>query len=119
MMQHKATQLSPLEEHLFQAWAKANQVENHDDPNNQYDHRAEYKRGNGMIHAPGLMNKVSSAHNDHMERQQESEKTKGDDIKKAVGDHVNEQDKKVQTDMQIQKAHHDLQQLLLKRKLGL
>lgn len=119
MMQHKATQLSPLEEHLFQAWAKANQVENHDDPNNQYDHRAEYKRGNGMIHPPGLLNKVSSAHNDHVERMQDSAATKEADMKKAVSDHVAEQDKKVQTDMQIQKGHHDLQQLLLKRKLGI
>lgn len=119
MMMHKATQLTPLEEHLFQAWAKANRVDNHDDPNNSFDHRAVYKQGNGMIHEPGLVDKMGKAHNDHVERLKESEKNKGDDIKKAVSDHVAEQDKKAQTDMQIQKGHHDLQQLLLKRKLGI
>lgn len=57
------TQLSPLEETLFQSWARAHRIENHDDPSNSFDHRGVYKRTNGLIHPPGHLNQLADEHN--------------------------------------------------------
>lgn len=62
ILNHK-TQLSPLHETLFQSWAKAHRVDNHDDPNNAFDYRGVYSRTNGMIHPPGHLNQMAAEHN--------------------------------------------------------
>lgn len=62
-----ATKLSPLEETLFQAWARANGVDNHDDPNNYFDHRGLYKQSNGTMQLPGVVRGLADAHNAAME----------------------------------------------------
>lgn len=58
-----ATQLSPLEETLFQTWARAHRIDNHDDPTNSFDHRGVYKRTNGLVHPPGHINQLADEHN--------------------------------------------------------
>lgn len=65
------TQLSPLEEALFQSWARAHRVEDHNDPDNQFDYRGTYKETNGQIHPPGLINKMAADHNAMMNEQGE------------------------------------------------
>lgn len=49
------TRLSPLEEALFQAWGKANGIEDVDDPESFYDYRGFYKATNGKVHPPGMV----------------------------------------------------------------
>lgn len=64
-----STQLNPLEEALFQAWARAHRIENHNDPSNSFDHRGVYKRTNGLIHPPGHINQLADEHNAAAEAQ--------------------------------------------------
>jgi hypothetical protein len=109
------TNLNPLEEHLFQAWTKANQVQNHDDPKNTFDHRGMFKSMNGQVHPPGAVNDFAKAHNDAADEAQQ----KQDDAKKAAQDHLKDIETKHQRELDIQKTHHTLQQLLVKKHLGL
>lgn len=67
------TQLSPLEEALFQSWARAHRIDNQDDPNNKFDHRGVYKRTNGLIHPPGHINQMAAEHNAAQEGQEGGE----------------------------------------------
>lgn len=61
------TNLSPLEDALFQAWARAHRVENHDDPNNRFDYRGLYKQSNGQMLPPTFLNSMAQQHNDATE----------------------------------------------------
>lgn len=63
------TQLSPLHEILFQTWAKAHRIDNHDDPSNSFDHRGVFQRTNGLIHPPGHINQLAAEHNAAAEAQ--------------------------------------------------
>ena len=53
--QHRAetTLLSPIEEALFNAWGKANGIEDVDAPESSYDYRGFFKATNGAVHPPG------------------------------------------------------------------
>lgn len=51
--QSETTMLSPIEEQLFKSWAKANQIEDVDDPQSFYDYRGFFKVTNGAVHPPG------------------------------------------------------------------
>jgi len=62
-VQHPATRLSPLHEILFKSWAKANGVQDHDDPNNSFDHRALFQHTNGLVQPHGTVNHLASQHN--------------------------------------------------------
>lgn len=57
------TTLNPLEEQLFQGWAKAHRLGDHNDPANTFDYKGVYKRTNGMIHPPGHINQLAAEHN--------------------------------------------------------
>lgn len=46
------TQLSPLEEVMFNSWAGANQLEP-DQPDNTFDYRKLYQQTGGKVFAPG------------------------------------------------------------------
>lgn len=61
------TKLNPLEEALFQTWARANGIDNHDDPSNYFDHRGVYKQTNGLILPPGLLKSLTMQHNTAMD----------------------------------------------------
>lgn len=63
------TRLSPLEEVLFQGWTKVHGVDNHDDPNNQFDHRGLYKQTNGMVMPGHVVRQMAQDHNKAMEPQ--------------------------------------------------
>jgi hypothetical protein len=64
------TKLSPLEEVLFRTWARANGVDNHDDPNNYFDHRGLFKQSNGLIQPIGVVKSITDAHNKGVEASQ-------------------------------------------------
>lgn len=50
------TELSPLEETMFQAWASANQLDEHvDSPDSALDMRDLYKRTGGKVQPPGQL----------------------------------------------------------------
>lgn len=49
------TQLSPLEEVMFQSWANANQVEDADSHENGLDMRGIYKQTGGKVLPPGQL----------------------------------------------------------------
>ena len=51
--QSETTMLSPIEEALFKAWGKANQIEDVDAPESFYDYRGFFKATNGAVHPPG------------------------------------------------------------------
>ena len=57
------TKLSPMEETLFQAWARAHRIDDHDDPKNIFDYRKIYKDTNGQIHPPGMLTSMAAAAN--------------------------------------------------------
>ena len=65
------TKLSPLHEVLFQNWTKAHGVDNHDDPENMFDHRELFQRTNGRVHPPGMVNDMAEAHNLMMQPQEQ------------------------------------------------
>lgn len=47
------TELSPLEEVMFNSWASANQLDDHDKPENNFDYRKLYQETGGKVFAPG------------------------------------------------------------------
>lgn len=47
------SELSPLEETMFQAWATANQLEDTDSPENTMDFRQVYQQTGGKVMPPG------------------------------------------------------------------
>lgn len=49
------TELSPLEEVMFQSWAAANQVEDADSAENKLDMRAIYQKTGGKVLPPGQL----------------------------------------------------------------
>lgn len=57
------TKLNPLEELLFQSWARAHRVDDQNDPNNSFDYRGVYKQSNGTILPSGVLNHMSMSHN--------------------------------------------------------
>lgn len=116
------TNLSPLHEVLFKSWAKANGVENHDDPKNMFDHRALFQQSNGLVHPHGQVNQMADAHNmavgapsANLQAQAKMEEMK----KKMMGDQLKEHFAGADQDAEIQKAQNSLHHLMLKRHLGL
>lgn len=63
------TKLSPMEEALFQSWARAHRVDDHNDLGNQFDYRGVYKQSNGTILPNGILNNMAMSHNDAMSKQ--------------------------------------------------
>lgn len=47
------TELSPLEEVMFKAWAQANQIDDPDSPDNTFDFRKAYQDMDGKVMPPG------------------------------------------------------------------
>lgn len=117
------TQLSPLEEVLFQTWARAHGVDNHDDPNNQFDHRGLYKQTNGMIMPGKVVRDMAASHNVAMQQQDTqvgdtpdpfaAQATIHGNMLKAQGDQAKLkaqaelEDKKHQNKMQLEKMKLD------------
>jgi hypothetical protein len=54
---------SPLHEVLFQSWAKAHGIQDHDDPKNIFDYRKIYQDTGGQIHPHGMLNDMAKAAN--------------------------------------------------------
>lgn len=48
-------ELSPLEETMFQAWTKANQIDDPDSPDLPLDFRQIYRDTGGKVHPPGQL----------------------------------------------------------------
>lgn len=57
------THLDPMEEALFKAWAKANQIEKPDSPDNLTDLRGIYKSTGGIILPNGTLNRITTETN--------------------------------------------------------
>lgn len=57
------TQLSPMEEALFQAWTHANGIEKPDAEGNTVDYRGIYKGSNGMILPNGQLAQIANKSN--------------------------------------------------------
>lgn len=84
------TQLTPMEEALFQAWAKANQIKKPDDPTNQVDLRGIYQMSGGTILPNGELKRITDQLNNEANLQ--------DLLHRRIMDHVNtlKQEKKNQ-----------------------
>lgn len=65
------TKLNPLEEALFQTWARAHGIENQNDPKNQFDHRGLYKQTNGSLMPGHVIRQMADAHNQAANQKQE------------------------------------------------
>lgn len=116
------TQLDPLQEVLFKSWARANGVEDPDDPNNMFDHRAHYQRTNGLVHPMGQVNQMADAHNvavgapsPNLQAQAKAEEMK----KKLMGEQLKDHFKGADQEAEITKAKNNLHHLMLKRQLGI
>lgn len=57
------TDLSPMEEALFKAWTKANQIEDPDAPDDTVDYRGIWKATNGHVLPPGELKKTTEVQN--------------------------------------------------------
>jgi hypothetical protein len=64
------TQLNPMEEALFQAWAKANQIKKPDQPKDVVDYRGIYKMGGGQILPNGDLKRFAERVNDQHQLEQ-------------------------------------------------
>lgn len=82
-----STTLSPLEEALFQSWSKANGVQNHDDPENQFDHRGLYKRSSGLVQPPGVVNNLAQTHNSAVSAREQGPQASPVDPMQSVVEH--------------------------------
>lgn len=49
------TQLSPLEEVMFNSWANANQLEDHENSESPFDYRGLYQSTGGKVFPPGQL----------------------------------------------------------------
>ena len=63
--QAETTVLSPLEEALFQAWGRANGIEDVDSPESAYDYRGFFKETNGKVHPPGAVEHFPDTYKQH------------------------------------------------------
>jgi hypothetical protein len=52
-MPQEVTQLSPLEQILFQKWIADNNIQDLDNPDSHYDYRGFFKQTRGAPHPPG------------------------------------------------------------------
>lgn len=116
------TTLDPLHEVLFQSWAKANGIENHDDSDNMFDHRGHYKLTNGLVHQPGEVNQMADQHNAAVgapAAAQQAQMKMHEAKMKMVGDQLKEHFATKDKDAEISKAKNNLHHLMLKRHLGI
>lgn len=63
------TQLTPMEEALFQAWTKANQIKKPDAPNDRVDYRGIYRATGGAILPNGQLKAIADKTNAESELQ--------------------------------------------------
>lgn len=63
------TQLTPMEEALFQAWTKANQIKKPDAPNDRVDYRGIYRATGGAILPNGQLKEIADKTNAESELQ--------------------------------------------------
>lgn len=64
------TQLTPMEEALFKAWAHANGIEKPDAPGNLIDYRGIYKGSGGLVLPQGALAQMTSRANDQSRLEQ-------------------------------------------------
>lgn len=57
------TQLTPMEEALFQAWTKANQIKKPDAPDDRVDYRGIYRATGGAILPNGQLKEIAEKSN--------------------------------------------------------
>lgn len=57
------TQLTPMEEALFQAWTKANQIKKPDAPDDRVDYRGMYRAMGGAILPNGQLKEIAAKAN--------------------------------------------------------
>ena len=116
------TKLPPLEEALFKGWGKANQVEDVNAPGNSFDYRGMYIMSGGKVQAPGMVNDMATEHNNQLEQQkaaQDVAKKQESEAKKQATDAMKKQESAQKLNFDIEKTRMTLQQLLMKRELGL
>jgi hypothetical protein len=58
-----STKLDPMTEHLFQAWARAHGVQDHDSPKNSFDYRGLYQQSQGRIMPGHAVRQMAMEHN--------------------------------------------------------
>lgn len=79
------TELTPLEEALFQAWTKANQIENPDDPKDITDYRGIWRGVNGLVLPRGEVKKMAEDQNNTHNLQRELQQRMLDRITEMTG----------------------------------
>jgi hypothetical protein len=80
------TVLSPLEENLYRAWAKANQIENPEDPNQEVDLRGMYQATNGKILPFNQLNNMINS----MQMQNKLEESMYNQMQKRIAERTKE-----------------------------
>ena len=79
------TTLDPMEEALFQAWTKANQIENPDDPKDVTDYRGIWKESNGLVLPRGELKEMSEMKNHAHTLERELQQRMMDRMNELVG----------------------------------
>ena len=116
------SKLPPLEEVLFKAWTKANDIKDPDEPNNSFDYRSLYSMSNGKVQPTGMVKDMATEHNNQMEQQkaaQDVAKKQEADRKKEASEAIKKQESAQKREFDIAKTQMTLQQLMMKRELGL
>lgn len=84
------TILSPMEEALFKAWTKANQIEKPDNPDNHVDYRGIYKLTDGAVLPNGELKRIAERFNAEGTLQNVLQERMMDHIKKLTSERKQE-----------------------------
>ena len=85
------TQLTPMEEALFQAWTKANQIKKPDAPNDRVDYRGIYRATGGAILPNGQLKEIADKTNAESELQTLLQQRMMDHVDRMTKQKVGEQ----------------------------
>jgi hypothetical protein len=86
------TELPPMEEALFQAWAKANQIKKTDLPDDVVDYRGIYKGTGGHILPHGELPRMAKLANDQYKLERVLHERMQDRVKQLTQDKLGELD---------------------------
>lgn len=110
------TDLTPMEEALFQAWTKANHIKKPDAPNDHVDYRGIFKETNGAILPNGALNRMAGKMNSEEQLKQILHERMMDHINTVAGDANSQQEQAQKAQQQaishqqnMQKGQQDLQ----------
>lgn len=116
LSQLQNTSLSPMEEALFKAWTKANQIEKPDSPDNTVDYRGVYKQTGGAILPNGELKRIAEQANSQNTLQRVLHQRMLDRVKEVTDKHGDMQQQQMQSERQDKTHAQKMEMEKLKMK---